>query len=166
MDGLSQTQLGPVWLAAVDQGLIAVEIGMQLEDFTQKLAAQFGAIPTNQTIQLPICRRQIVDYLRGARRSFDFPIHWGLLSAFQQNVLRTVAAIPYGETRTYGQIAAQIGSPQAPRAVGRANATNPMPLVIPCHRLIGADGSLRGYGSGQGIATKRWLIDLEKQNRS
>ena len=88
---------------------------------------------------------------------------WSALgSDFQRSALRAVAAIPYGETRTYGEIAAQIGRPQAPRAVGRANATNPMPLVIPCHRVIGTDGKLHGYGGRGGLKTKQWLLDLEK----
>ena len=70
-------------------------------------------------------------------------------------------AIPYGETRTYGEIAAQIGTPNAPRAVGRANAANPMPLVIPCHRVIGTDGKLHGYGGAGGLKTKQWLLSME-----
>jgi O-6-methylguanine DNA methyltransferase len=70
-------------------------------------------------------------------------------------------AIPYGQTRTYREIAAQIGTPNAPRAVGRANATNPMPLVIPCHRVIGTDGKLHGYGGAGGLKTKRWLLTME-----
>ena len=83
------------------------------------------------------------------------------MTEFQKKVLKAVCAIPYGETRTYGQIAAQIRFQSASRAVGRANATNPIPLVIPCHRVIGADGNLRGYGAGDGIATKAWLLALE-----
>jgi methylated-DNA-[protein]-cysteine S-methyltransferase len=66
-----------------------------------------------------------------------------------------------GYTRTYGEIAFEIGNPKAARAVGRANATNPMPLVIPCHRVIGSDGKLRGYGGGEGLSTKEWLLKLE-----
>jgi methylated-DNA-[protein]-cysteine S-methyltransferase len=75
-----------------------------------------------------------------------------------------VKNIPFGETRSYGEIASQIGQPQSQRAVGRANATNPIPVVIPCHRVIGQDGSLRGYGSGDGIKTKRWLLAFEQRN--
>ncbi len=75
--------------------------------------------------------------------------------------MQAVYAIPYGETRTYAEIAAQIGRPKAYRAVGRANATNPMPLVIPCHRVIGTDGKLHGYGGGNGLPTKEWLLKME-----
>jgi methylated-DNA-[protein]-cysteine S-methyltransferase len=83
------------------------------------------------------------------------------LRPFQLKTLKAVFGIPYGETRTYAEIAAQIGHPIAFRAVGRANATNPMPLVIPCHRVIGTDGKLHGYGGGDGLPTKEWLLKLE-----
>jgi methylated-DNA-[protein]-cysteine S-methyltransferase len=76
-------------------------------------------------------------------------------------VLKLVYAIPRGETRTYSEIAHQLRRPRAARAVGRANATNPMPIVIPCHRVIGTDGKLHGYGGGEGLKTKAWLLQLE-----
>ena len=85
------------------------------------------------------------------------------VTPFQTRVYAAVLAIPMGETRTYGAIAAALGRPHAARAVGAANARNPLPLLVPCHRLVGQDGSLRGYGSGQGIATKRWLLDHERR---
>ena len=160
--GLGTTPLGAIFAAASDKGLVAVRIGGNEGDFIQGVAARFGITPTKSECQGSAFLHQINAYLQGEIKSFDFPIHWEIMSPFQQKVQRAVFAIPYGETRTYGQIAKQIGSPQAARAVGRANATNPMPLVLPCHRLVGVDGSLRGYGSGEGIKTKRWLLDLEK----
>jgi len=105
--------------------------------------------------------RQIGEYLKGKRRSFDLVIDWSVLTPFQQQALRVVAAIPYGEVRTYAEIAALIGKPGACRAVGSANASNPMPLVIPCHRVIGSDGKLHGYGGRGGLRTKAWLLKLE-----
>ena len=81
-------------------------------------------------------------------------------------VRRAVMGIPYGETSTYGEIAVKIGKPGTARAVGGANAANPIPFVIPCHRLVGADGSLRGYGGVGVIRTKRWLLEMEKSNLS
>jgi methylated-DNA-[protein]-cysteine S-methyltransferase len=158
------TPLGPVWVAASETGLIAVYIGFEGVTFSQDLAAKFEAAPVNQKSGTEDYLHQIEKYLHGKRQTFTLPIHWESMSAFQQKSLRAVAAVPYGETRTYGQIAAEIGVPRAPRAVGRANATNPMPLVLPCHRLIGADGSLRGYGGGEGLKTKRWLLDMEKRH--
>ncbi|NJN79318.1 MAG: MGMT family protein [Anaerolineales bacterium] len=76
-------------------------------------------------------------------------------------MLKLVYEIPYGELRTYADIAIEMGHPNAYRAVGRANATNPMPLVIPCHRVIGRDGKLHGYGGGEGLRTKEWLLKME-----
>jgi methylated-DNA-[protein]-cysteine S-methyltransferase len=160
-----QTPLGMIFVAVSNQGLVAVQIGGNEGEFTQGLITRFGIQPLPSKSQLESFIQEIEAYFQGTRKSFEYPIHWGMLSKFQQKVLRTVYAIPYGETRTYGQIAVQIGKPKAARAVGRANATNPMPLVIPCHRLIGADGSLRGYGGGERIKTKAWLLDFERRNR-
>ena len=160
----SQTPLGVVFVAISDKGLVAVQIGGKEDGFSQGLATHFGISPLPSENLVKPVTHQIAAYLQGTRHSFDFRIHWEVMSPFQQKVQRAVYAIPYGQTRTYGQIAAQIGSPRAARAVGRANATNPMPLVLPCHRLVGTDGSLRGYGGGEGIQTKAWLLDLEKRN--
>ena len=92
---------------------------------------------------------------------FTLVIDWTVLRPFQQAVLQATYEIPYGETRTYKEIAERIGRPRAARAVGRAEATNPMPLVIPCHRVIGVDGKLHGYGLAEGVKTKEWLLKME-----
>ena len=105
--------------------------------------------------------RQLVEYLRGQRQAFDLPIDWQSMPAAQAEVLRLVDQIPYGQVRTYGQIALALGKPGASRAVGNANARNPLPLIIPCHRVMGADGSFRGYGGPGGIPTKAWLLKME-----
>ncbi|WP_345322255.1 methylated-DNA--[protein]-cysteine S-methyltransferase [Candidatus Villigracilis proximus] len=105
--------------------------------------------------------KELGEYLKGKRRDFTIAIDWSTLKPFQLKALKAVYAIPYGETRTYADIAMQIGHPNAYRAVGSANATNPMPLVIPCHRVIGADGKLHGYGGGDGLPTKEWLLKME-----
>jgi O-6-methylguanine DNA methyltransferase len=104
---------------------------------------------------------QISEYLEGRRREFDFPY---LLrgTEFQQKVWRALCAIPYGETRTYGEIAAAVGNPRAARAVGMANHENKILIAVPCHRVIGADGSLVGYGSG--LDMKQALLRLEKES--
>ena len=105
--------------------------------------------------------KELAEYLEGKRHTFTIPIDWTLFRPFQREALQAIFRIPYGETRTYAEIAEQINRPHAYRAVGRANATNPMPLVIPCHRVIGADGKLHGYGGGEGLPTKEWLLRME-----
>lgn len=104
--------------------------------------------------------RQVAEYLEGRRREFDFPY---LLrgTEFQRRVWRALCAIPYGQTRTYGEIAAAVGNPRAARAVGMANHQNRILIAVPCHRVIGADGGLTGYGSG--LDMKAGLLRLEKQ---
>lgn len=104
--------------------------------------------------------RELREYFAGRRRVFTFPISMQG-TPFQQEVWRALQSIPYGQTRTYRQIAAQIGHPKAARAVGMANHRNPLPIVIPCHRVIGADGTLTGYAGG--LDTKKLLLRLEEQ---
>lgn len=103
---------------------------------------------------------QITEYLEGRRREFDFPCRLQG-TEFQQKVWRALRAIPYGETRTYGEIAAAVGNPKAARAVGMANHQNPILIAVPCHRVIGADGGLVGYGSG--LDMKEALLRLERE---
>lgn len=105
---------------------------------------------------------QLRAYLAGERIDFDLPLdHVG--TAFQLRVWQALREIPYGETRTYGWIAAQVGQPTAVRAVGLANARNPISIVVPCHRVVGASGRLTGYAGG--LACKRALLDLEAGTR-
>jgi len=103
-------------------------------------------------------REQLEQYFAGERRTFDLPLELEG-PAFHRRVWEALLTIPYGETRSYGQIAARVGDPGAARAVGFANGRNPIAIVVPCHRVIGADGSLTGYGGG--LPRKRTLLDLE-----
>ena len=102
---------------------------------------------------------QLAEYFAGRRRSFDLPLD-RRGTPFQLAVWDAVAAIPYGETRSYGELARALGRPAASRAVGAANGANPLPIVIPCHRVVGATGRLTGYAGG--LATKRLLLELER----
>ena len=104
-------------------------------------------------------RRELEEFFSARRRDFDLPVDRRLLRGFQREVLRATSRVPYGEVTTYGAIARRIGEPQAPRAVGRALGANPIPVVIPCHRVIGANGSLTGYGGG--LDRKVALLTLE-----
>ena len=103
-------------------------------------------------------QRQLTEYFAGKRRQFDLPLRLHG-TAFQIRVLRALQGIPYGETVSYGDIARRIGRPKAVRAVGAANGRNPIPIVIPCHRVIGANGKLTGFGGG--LKTKAMLLRLE-----
>jgi methylated-DNA-[protein]-cysteine S-methyltransferase len=151
---LNGTPVGDLRLAVSDKGLIAVEWANTQLDFDSYLR------PFESDIVGPYAD-ELRQYLEGKRRKFGFPINWAIFRPFQREALQVVFKVPYGETRTYSEIAAEIHRPRAYRAVGRANATNPMPIVIPCHRLIGADGKLHGYGGGEGLKTKEWLLRME-----
>lgn len=157
---LKNTPLGDLRLAASDLGLLAVEWTDSQPELDVYLRRLKRPVQISQA-KLRRYAKELKEYLAGKRREFTFAIDWSSFRPFQRRTLQAVYSIPYGETRTYGEIAAQIGRPNAYRAVGRANATNPMPLVIPCHRVIGADGKLHGYGGGEGLPTKEWLLKLE-----
>lgn len=157
---LNHTPLGDLRLAASDLGLVAVEWAASQPQLEAYLG-RFRAVITHNQEKLAPYKKELTEYFRGRRRKFDFSIDWNSLRPFQQKVLKIVMEIPFGEVSTYADVAAQAGCPHAFRAVGRANATNPMPLVIPCHRVIGRDGKLHGYGGGDGIPTKEWLLKFE-----
>ena len=162
--------LGSLCAASTDQGLVYFSYGLSEGDYLENIAQILGIehlehvhfAPKNS--QAAVALEQVQEYLAGNRMQFTIPINWQLFTQFRASVYEAVIAIPYGQTRTYSQIAAQVGRPKAARAVGGANASNPIPIIIPCHRLVGADGSLRGYGGVGGIQTKRWLLDLENQH--
>jgi methylated-DNA-[protein]-cysteine S-methyltransferase len=107
---------------------------------------------------LPEAVRQLREYFAGNRREFDLPLRMDG-TEFQRRVWRALTEIPYGETWSYGELAKRIGNPNASRAVGLANGRNPISIVVPCHRVIGADGSLTGYGGG--LQRKQWLLTHE-----
>lgn len=109
------------------------------------------------------CVKELKEYFSGKRTMFDLPLaNEG--TDFQKQVWQTLRKIPYGETRTYGEVAEMMGKPKAARAIGMANHNNPILIVTPCHRVIGADGSLTGYAAG--VENKKYLLELEKNNRA
>ena len=115
-------------------------------------------LPADESPLLRRAAKQLEEYFAGERRVFDLPLA-ATGTAFQEAVWAALAAIPFGETRSYGDLARDLGRPRAVRAVGAANGRNPLPIVVPCHRVIGADGSLIGYAGG--MARKRSLLELE-----
>lgn len=144
--------LGDLLLAGDDRGLQA--IGFAAGKGKVEPAADWHLV----TDSFADAAAQLDAYFAGTRRRFELQL-CPSGTAFQLAVLDALAAIPYGETRSYREIAAVIGRPAAVRAVGAANGRNPLPIVIPCHRVIGADGSLTGYAGG--LEWKRYLLDLE-----
>jgi O-6-methylguanine DNA methyltransferase len=155
------TPLGDLWVAVADNGLVAVEFPAMQDEFTAWLEKQHAAKIEFAPEKAAEAVEQLREYLAGQRREFTMPIDWSVLSAFQRQALQLTFDIPYGEVRTYKELAVELGNPRAARAVGRAEATNPMPIVLPCHRVVGADGKLHGYGAGAGLDTKTWLLKLE-----
>ena len=139
-----ETPIGALTLTASADAVTAVRFGAQ------------GA--RDASALLDAAEAQLREYFAGTRRTFDLPLA-PRGTAFQQRVWAALRAIPYGETCTYGELAAAIGSPSASRAVGMANHHNPIPIVIPCHRVIGANGTLTGYAGG--LEIKRKLLALE-----
>jgi len=119
-----------------------------------------GAAPGWERFDEPFRRvkKQLDEYFAGERKVFDLDLAPDA-TPFQASVLEALQCIPYGETRTYAEIAATIGNPKAVRAVGGANGNNPIPIIIPCHRVVGSNGTLTGFGGG--LDTKRFLLDLE-----
>jgi methylated-DNA-[protein]-cysteine S-methyltransferase len=106
-------------------------------------------------------RKQVDEYLNGNRKEFGMPLLM-VGTEFQRRVWKALMKVPYGATATYGQIAEDIGSPKAVRAVGNANSANPISIIVPCHRIIGSDGELVGYGGG--LSVKKRLLKLEQRN--
>lgn len=154
------TPLGQVWVAADADGLRCVAWACDGPAFLAQIRQTAGDRPVQfDATRVAPYVNAISGYLDGAVRDFDLSINWSVLDDFARRALSIVVRIPYGQTRTYGDIAVELGQPGAARAVGRANATNPMPLVIPCHRVLDSEGGLHGYAYG--LETKAWLLALE-----
>ncbi len=153
--------LGPLLLAASRTGL--VRVAFEREDFERvlaALAARLGPRVLAAPARLERAAAQLGEYFAGRRRAFDLPLDHTLSSGFRDRVQRSLPGIAYGQTRSYREVAELVGSPRAVRAVGSACATNPLPVVVPCHRVLRADGGLGGYIGG--LEAKAALLDLER----
>lgn len=157
---LPQTPFGQIGLAATEAGLAFLEMQTSPERFEANLREQ-GLLPDTKNLHLYETIQQLQAYFQGTGKAFDITIDWQRFTPFQEAVLRQTLAIPYGQVKTYAQIACAIGKPRAARAVGQVEAHNPIPIIIPCHRVIGSDGSLHGYGAPGGLLTKARLLELE-----
>ncbi|MCV7065704.1 methylated-DNA--[protein]-cysteine S-methyltransferase [Mycolicibacterium farcinogenes] len=152
--------VGPLLLAATDQGLVRVAYAREDHDAVlQQLADKVSPRILRAPARLDAAARQLGEYFTGARRTFDLPLDWRLAAGFRGTVLQHLPEICYGQTASYAAVAALAGSPKAVRAVGTACAKNPLPVVIPCHRVVRSDGATGGYLGG--AEAKRLLLDLE-----
>jgi methylated-DNA-[protein]-cysteine S-methyltransferase len=152
--------VGLLLLAATERGLIRVayaseDHGSVLQQLADKVSPRILAAPG----RLDVAARELDEYFAGARRDFDLPLDWRLTGGFRGTVLQHLPEIGYGQTASYATVAGLAGSPKAVRAVGTACAKNPLPVVIPCHRVVRSDGAMGGYLGG--AAAKRLLLDLE-----
>ncbi|MEE6280931.1 methylated-DNA--[protein]-cysteine S-methyltransferase [Georgenia sunbinii] len=153
--------IGPLLLAATATGL--VRVAFESEGFDQvleSLAARISPRVLEAPSRLDAVARELEEYFAGARHAFDVPLDHALSAGFRQTVQRYLPGIGYGHTRTYKEVAKLVGNPGAVRAVGTACATNPLPVVVPCHRVLRTDGSLGGYLGG--LDAKRALLTLER----
>ena len=156
-----ETPVGPLTLGATERALVLADFSSRRLMPSQLAAVRRRIGPTvaGDAPLLARAARQLGEYFAGVRRDFDLPLdHPG--SAFQESVWTELQRIPYGETIAYRDLAERVGSPQAPRAVGRANGSNRLAIIIPCHRVVAAGGALGGYGGG--LPAKRYLLDLER----
>ena len=156
---LVDTPVGRLLVAITDRGLCEISYDPEPEREAEGLARAFGVRVLRSPRPIDPARRQPDEYFAGKRRSFDLPVDLRLARDFGRTVLQELARVPYGELTTYGTLAARAGHPRAARAVGTVMNRNPLPIVLPCHRVVGSTGALVGYGGG--LERKRALLELE-----
>jgi methylated-DNA-[protein]-cysteine S-methyltransferase len=152
--------LGPILVAATPAGIVQIAYA---EDRVDSLLDTLSVRISPRVLELPervgAARHQLTDYFAGRRRDFDVPLDWRLVGPFAAQVLRHTATLGFGRTSTYGQVASALGRPGAARAVGNALGSNPLVIVLPCHRVLRTGGGLGGYTTG--VAKKEYLLGLE-----
>jgi methylated-DNA-[protein]-cysteine S-methyltransferase len=158
-DVATDTPVGPLLLAVTERGVCRISYDAEPEGLLEDFARKYGTRILRSPRPLDPLRRELDDYFEGRRRAFDLPLDLDAVPEFHRSVLEELRLVPYGQTATYGGLAARVGRPKAARAVGGACNRNPIPIVVPCHRVVGAGGSLVGYAGG--LDRKRALLDLE-----
>jgi methylated-DNA-[protein]-cysteine S-methyltransferase len=160
---LYQTDLGFGAVIAGDNGVVEVFLpfsGESEDALTKRIRLLYPfAVNESRVTREAACSLQ--KYFAGERVSFDLPIDRGCFTPFQNEVYGVVSRIPYGSVKSYGEIAAQLGRPKSARGVGSAMARNPLPVIIPCHRVVGSSGNLTGYSAAGGVSSKKWLLLME-----
>ncbi|HHY13525.1 MAG TPA: methylated-DNA--[protein]-cysteine S-methyltransferase [Thermoanaerobacterales bacterium] len=161
MDIYKKPQLGDIYISSNINGLCRVKIGSSTEKEEKWLKDNFGKVKIHFDMgKNHIYITQLDEYFNGSRTKFDLPMNL-VGTEFQKSVWNVLKDIPYGKTLSYKEVAIKVGKPKAARAIGQANNRNPISIIIPCHRVIGADGSLTGYGGG--MDAKRYLLELESK---
>ena len=154
------TPVGRLVLAATRRGLVRITFPVETTDTVlEQLSASVSPRVLESPARLDDARRELDRYFEGRLREFDLPLDWQLTRGFYRKVLRATARIPYGKTRSYTEMATRAGSPRAVRATGTALGSNPLPIVVPCHRVLRSGGGLGGYGGG--LEVKQTLLELE-----
>jgi methylated-DNA-[protein]-cysteine S-methyltransferase len=152
--------IGELIVFVTQRGLLRVKYADEpIEEVLAEVAARVSPRILRAPSRTDSVRRELDGYFALRRQRFDLPIDWSLVRGFAGSVLRETARIPFGDVRSYGQVASQAGSPRAARAAGNALGSNPIPIVVPCHRVLHADGGLGGYSGG--LDRKRYLLALE-----
>jgi methylated-DNA-[protein]-cysteine S-methyltransferase len=151
--------IGPLLVAATDHGLARIFFDAEPELHLDRLARAFGPRVLRSAPTVDGARRQLDEYFAGSRSSFALEVDLRGAAPFARQVLDELARVPYGQTTTYGTLAAKVGAPRAARAVGTVMNRNPIPIVLPCHRVVGSTGSLTGYAGG--LHVKERLLRLE-----
>ena len=151
--------IGDLLVAASDRGLAAISFDSEPQDSLERLARIAGPRVLRSPRSVDGARRELDQYFEGRRRTFDLSLDLRALPPFTLSVLDQLARVPYGETTTYGALARRVGHPRAARAVGTVMNRNRIPIVLPCHRVVGATGSLTGYAGG--LEVKEKLLELE-----
>jgi methylated-DNA-[protein]-cysteine S-methyltransferase len=155
-----ESPIGELLVFVTPRGLLRVKYADEpIEGVLADVAARVSPRILRAPSRTDAVRRELDGYFALRRRSFDLPIDWSLVGGFAGRVLRETARIPFGDIRSYGQVASRAGSPRAARAAGNALGSNPIPIVVPCHRVLHANGSLGGYSGG--LDRKRYLLALE-----
>jgi methylated-DNA-[protein]-cysteine S-methyltransferase len=156
---LVDTPIGTLLIAATERGLCRIAYDADAEQEVERLARTFGVRVLRSASPIDPARRQLDEYFEGHRHRFELPLDIDSLADFNRRVLDELARVPYGEVVTYGELATRSARPRAARAVGTVMNRNPLPIVLPCHRVIGSNGKLVGYGGG--LERKEALLRLE-----
>ena len=157
--GEMSSPLGSLFAAVNQRGLCALDFGRQESEFLQRFDNRTRLKKDPKAVERVLA--QLREYFAGDRSNFNLPVDISQLTPFQRSVLDVACRIAPGQVWTYQRIAEELGRPRASRPVGGALAHNPIPIVIPCHRVVASDGSLGGYSGGSGLKAKRWLLRLE-----